>query len=196
MRSDLRPLLRLFDTAPRDPATNRPNAGRQPVPDRRSAQAPRPTRPKKPSKGSARPRACTRDQLRERDTSQGQDPVRHDQQGRAAPQPKNVAEVAGKHTMFALFSHAQSMRGGPPHVCGGGCVPLHYDPVCIFCRDGASYGVWRPDRRCGDHRLRHYARAPLDGQPDNITVSSFEDYSAKLNAPFVADPRRAARLRS
>ncbi|WP_448326717.1 glycine--tRNA ligase subunit beta [Sulfitobacter sp. M13] len=143
-------------------------------------KGPKADAPEKAIEGFLRGAGLTRDQLEERDTPKGKILFAMiDKPGR--PAAEIVAEVL--ETTIRTFPWPKSMRWGTGTLRW--VRPLHSILCILSAEDGAQVVPLTVDGiTAGDTTRGHRFMAP-----DTITVSSFDDYSAKLKRAFVVlDP--------
>ena len=143
-------------------------------------KGPKADAPEKAIEGFLRGAGLTRDQLEERDTPKGKILfAKINKPGR--PAAEIVAEVL--ETTIRNFPWPKSMRWGSGSLRW--VRPLHSILCIISAEDGAQTVPLTIDGiTAGDTTRGHRFLAP-----DTITVSSFDDYSAKLKRAFVVlDP--------
>ncbi|WP_138922936.1 glycine--tRNA ligase subunit beta [Sulfitobacter sp. BSw21498] len=143
-------------------------------------KGPKADAPEKAIEGFLRGAGLTRDQLEERDTPKGKILFAMiNKPGR--PAAEIVAEVL--ETTIRTFPWPKSMRWGTGTLRW--VRPLHSILCILSAEDGAQVVPLTVDGiTAGDTTRGHRFMAP-----DTITVSSFEDYSAKLKRAFVVlDP--------
>ncbi|MEH6673360.1 MAG: glycine--tRNA ligase subunit beta [Sulfitobacter sp.] len=143
-------------------------------------KGPKADAPEKAIEGFLRGAGLTRDQLEERDTPKGKILFAMiNKPGR--PAAEIVAEV--QETTIRTFPWPKSMRWGTGTLRW--VRPLHSILCILSAEDGAQVVPLTVDGiTAGDTTRGHRFMAP-----DTITVSSFEDYSAKLKRAFVVlDP--------
>ena len=142
-------------------------------------KGPKADAPEKAIEGFLRGAGLTRDQLEERDTPKGKILFAMISKGR--PAAEIVAEVL--ETTIRTFPWPKSMRWGSGTLRW--VRPLHSILCILSAEDGAQIVPLNVDGiTAGDTTRGHRFMAP-----DTITVSNFEDYSAKLKRAFVVlDP--------